>query len=58
MDMYSKMVWENRQEPGTEEDRLIERFTRRETPEARGRRIARRRVDPAPAAALERLWAP
>ena len=49
-------VWESG-ELATEEDRLVERFSRLETPEARHRRIARRAVDPETVEALRRLWA-
>jgi len=56
MDMDSKRIW-GREEGATEEDRLVERFTRRETPEARSRRIARRAVNPETAEALRCLWA-
>ena len=54
--MDSKRIW-GREEGATEEDRLVERFTRRETPEARSRRIARRAVNPETAEALRCLWA-
>ena len=52
-----KAIWESRAERATDEDRLVERVTRRETPEARSRRIARRAVDPETAEALRCLWA-
>ena len=50
-------VFETRREATTEEDRLVERFTRRETPAARRTRIAARQVDPATAAAVRKLFA-
>ena len=54
--MDSQRIW-GREDGATEEDRLVERFTRRESPEARSRRIAHRAVDPETAEALRRLWA-
>lgn len=42
---------------GGADARLIDVFTRRETATERRARISRKRVDPATAAALRRMWA-
>lgn len=51
------MKWETRTERLTEDERQVKRFSRRETPEQRARRIRSKVVDPATVAALRRLWA-
>jgi hypothetical protein len=52
-----RMIYETRREGTTDEDRLVERFTRRETEAQRRVRIARRAVDPATADAIRRALA-
>lgn len=48
------MVYETRRAGETEEERLAERLARSEHPAERARRIARKTVDPAAAAAIRR----
>ena len=53
-----RKVFETRPTGETEEDRLINVFTRRESKKQRAKRLAGKKVDPAAAAALARLFAP
>lgn len=52
-----KAIWGTRRGQETEEDRQVDRLTRRESPDQRARRIRAKQVDPATVAALRRLWA-
>jgi hypothetical protein len=52
-----RMIWETREGRRTEEDRLISRFTRRETEQDRLARVSRKHVDPATADAIRRALA-
>lgn len=54
--MIYGMKLETRTERLTEEERQTERFSRRETPAERARRIRAQVADPATVAALRRLW--
>jgi len=46
------MIYETRTPRRTQDDRLTEKFTRRETEHARRQRIKRQKVDPATAKAI------
>ena len=51
---HKRVVWEKEQHP-SEEERMVQAFTRRERPHQRKRRIAVKRIDPFHAEAIRRM---